>query len=237
MITVLLPPGAGGTGSTCRLDDEEAHHLHVRRASIGEAVGVRDGVGLVGAGRLVRQGESWSVEIESAEVIPRPADLILAVGAGDRDRFEWLVEKASELGVTAVVPLETTRTAGVATRLRNQHLEKLRRQAREAVKQSGVAWATAVEVSVALDHFLSEPRTGALWLADAAGDAPPAGLGSESVTVVVGPEGGVTASEREALLAAGYHPVRLGAHTLRFETAAMAAAVAVSAARFRGIDG
>ena len=70
------------------------------------------------------------------------AELTLAVGAGDRDRFAWLVEKAVELGVTAVVPLETERTAGVATRVATtQHLAKLRRQALEAIKQCGAAWA------------------------------------------------------------------------------------------------
>ena len=161
----------------------------------------------------------------------------MAVGAGDRDRFEWLVEKASELGVTAVVPLETARTAGVATRVKDRHLEKLRRQALEAVKQSGAAWATAVDAPVVLEHFLSAPRAGVLWLADAAGTPPPAILGSQPVTVVVGPEGGLTSEEREGVAAAGYHPVRLGAHTLRFETAAVAAAAAVSAARFRRTDG
>ena len=66
----------------------------------------------------------------------------LAVGAGDRDRFGWLVEKAAELGVTTLVPIETARTTGVATRLRGKHLEKLRRQALEAIKQSGAPWAT-----------------------------------------------------------------------------------------------
>ena len=50
-----------------------------------------------------------------------PPELTLAVGAGDRERFAWLVEKAVELGVTAIVPLETERTAGVATRLRAAH--------------------------------------------------------------------------------------------------------------------
>lgn len=236
-MVVLLPPGEWTAGTLCRLGEDETHHLRVRRAEVGEAVGVRDGVGLVGSGKLSRAGPGWAVELERAESAPRPAQTILAVGAGDRERFSWVVEKAAELGVGAVVPVETARTAGVATRLRVGHLDKLRRQALEALKQSGAAWATAVNDPVPLDRFLETSRAGSRWLADGEGDPPPAHLGSAAVTVLVGPEGGFTESEREAIVAAGFRPTKLGAHTLRFETAAVAAAAAVNAARLRGSDG
>jgi 16S rRNA (uracil1498-N3)-methyltransferase len=58
-----------------------------------------------------------------------------------------------------------------------------------------------------------------------------------SVTVIVGPEGGLTEGEREAAVSAGYRPTALGSHTLRFETAALAAAAAIIQARMRGSDG
>jgi 16S rRNA (uracil1498-N3)-methyltransferase len=191
----------------------------------------------MGSGTLARAGEGWAVKIEQAESVPRPAELLLAVGAGDRDRFAWLVEKAAELGVTTVVPIETARTAGVGTRLTVKHLEKLRRQALDAIKQSGAPWATVVEDPTTLERFLSEPRRGEKWLADAAGESPASMLESDPVIVLVGPEGGLSATERESALAAGYHPTKLGAHTLRFETAAIVAAAAVNAARLRGTDG
>ena len=88
------------------------------------------------------------------------------MGAGDRDRFAWLVEKATELGVTSVIPLETERTAGVASRVRTQHLERLRRHALEAVKQSGAAWATRVEEPVSLGEIAARPIVGQGWVAD-----------------------------------------------------------------------
>ena len=53
------------------------------------------------------------------------------------------------------------------------------------------------------------------------------------MTVVIGPEGGLTPAERERVLAAGFEPIRLAAHTLRFETAAVAAAAAAVAGRLR----
>ena len=237
VITVLVPAGAHRAGSRAPIDESEAHHLRVRRVAAGEPVGLRDGAGLVGTGRAVQEGRAWLVEVETVTDAPRPAELTLAVGAGDRERFGWLVEKATELGVTSIVPLETERTAGVASRVRPPYLEKLRRQALEALKQCGAAWAPVVEEPIGLEAFLRRPRAGVLWLADPAGEMPAADLDAAPATVVIGPEGGLSERERAALLAAGYVPRVLGPHTLRFETAALAAAVAVTTARLRGIHG
>ena len=230
MIRILVDPDG-------ELRDGEAHHLQVRRAEPGETVEVRDGEGLVARGTLRRVGKLWRVEVDARERAPSPPPLVLAVGAGDRERFAWVVEKATELGVTAVIPLESERTAGVGTRLRPQHLERLRRHALEAVKQSGAAWATRVEEPVALDTIVALQPGGARWLADVDGQVAPPVLSDEPLTVVIGPEGGFTAGERDRLLAAGFDPIRLGAHTLRFETAAIAAAAAAVAGRLRGSHG
>jgi 16S rRNA (uracil1498-N3)-methyltransferase len=219
------------------VDDGERHHLRVRRAVDGERVALRDGAGLVGSGRLVIWGGEWVVEIDSVEQRPRPAPLTLAVGAGDRERFAWLVEKAVELGVTAIVPLDTERTAGVATRLRASHVDKLRRQALEALKQCGAAWTAHIEAPISVALLAERSGDGLAWVADPSGTAPPATLDRRPVTVVVGPEGGLSAAERSTLDAAGYRDMALAPHTLRFETAAVAAAAAVTVARLRGLHG
>ncbi len=198
---------------------------------------VLDGSGLVGTGRLVRAGAEWLVEIQSAARQPAQPRLTLAVAAGDRERFTWMAEKAVELGVSTILPLETARTAGVASRLRDTHGEKLRRLVLEATKQCGAAWAPVVEASLSLEEFLARPIEGIGWLADPAGRPPPATLDDAPLTVVVGPEGGFTAAERAALVSAGYVPVALGTNTLRFETAALAAATAAGTARLRGHHG
>ncbi len=236
MITLLVPPGAVA-GRRERIDDPEQHHLRVRRAQDGERVGLRDGAGLVGTGRLVASGREWLVEVETTERRPRPIPLALAVAAGDRERFTWLVEKAVELGATTVVPLGTERTGGVATRLRESHLRRLRRHALEAIKQCGAAWTPDIEAPVALAEFVSRPDPGLRWLGDPAGDVPPASLHGEAVTVLIGPEGGLSEDERDALTASGYRPIILAPYTLRFETAALAAVAAVTTARLRGIHG
>ena len=234
---VLISPGSAVVGKRASLDESEAHHLRVRRAQEDEGVEVLDGSGLTGTGRLVRVGSDWMVEIQSAECQPAQPQLTLAVAAGDRERFTWMAEKAVELGVSAIVPLETARTAGVATRLRDAHSAKLRRVVLQATKQCGAAWAPTVEPSLALEQFLARPIQGTGWLADPAGPLPPATLDDTPLTVVIGPEGGFTAEERTALVSAGYRPVALGANTLRFETAALAAAAAAGTARLRGNHG
>lgn len=234
---VLVPPGSAIVGKRASLDESEVHHLRVRRARENEGVEVLDGSGLTGLGRLVRVGSDWMVEIQSAERQPTQPQLTLAVAAGDRERFTWMAEKAVELGVSAIVPLETARTAGVASRLKAAHGAKLKRVVLEATKQCGAAWAPAVEPSLSLEEFLARPIQGMGWLADAAGTPPPAMLDDTPLTVVIGPEGGFTAEERTGLVSAGYRPVALGANTLRFETAALAAAAAAGTARLRGSHG
>ena len=108
---VLLPPGTAVEGQRCRLSEEESHHLRVRRAAEGELVEMRDGVGLVGTGRLTSAAGEWEVEVVQARRETRPAPLTLAVGAGDKERFAWLVEKAAELGVARVCLLYTSDAA------------------------------------------------------------------------------------------------------------------------------
>jgi 16S rRNA (uracil1498-N3)-methyltransferase len=234
---VLVQPGSWETGKRGSLDPDEIHHLKVRRAKDGERVEVLDGAGLLGSGILVKTGRDWMVEIRAAELQQPPPALTLAVGAGDRERFSWMVEKSVELGVTRIVPLESERTGGVATRIRQTQVDRLQRASLQAIKQCGITWAPAVESPIALEEFAGEPLTGAGWLADQGGDPVPGSLDQDEVTVIVGPEGGLTDNEREMVVLHGFRPVALALHTLRFETAAMAAAAAITQARMRGDHG
>jgi 16S rRNA (uracil1498-N3)-methyltransferase len=171
------------------------------------------------------------VVVERAEQVARPLPLRLAVAAGDRDRFAWLVEKATELGVTELVPVETDRTAAVASRIREGQLGRLRRRALEAIKQCGAPWAPVVHPACPLAEFLAEALDGERWLADRSGQPPGSGFGIGPVTVLVGPEGGLSDQETQSARAAGFRPLRLAEHVLRFETAAVAAAACAAAAR------
>ncbi len=239
---VVIGPSSGASalwavGQRVGLDEHEAHHLMVRRARDGETVEVLDGAGFTGTGILVQSGREWLVEVRNGEMQAPPAPLTLAVAMGDRDRFSWMVEKSVELGVTRIVPLQTERTAGVATRLKDVHLDRLRRSALDAIKQCGAAWVPAIDVPRAFTAFAREPVGGTAWLADACGAPAPASLNEGAVTVIIGPEGGLTSTERDTVVGSGYRLVSLGPHTLRFETAAVAAAAAVTQARMRNTHG
>jgi 16S rRNA (uracil1498-N3)-methyltransferase len=154
---IVIQAGSGGAGQRVSLSEDEVHHLKVRRAKEGQEVEVLDGAGLQGRGILVKGDREWMVDIEAAEVHERPRAVTLGVAAGDRDRFSWMVEKSVELGVTRIVPLESERTAGVATRLKDAHIPRLRRSVLEAIKQCGAAWAPAVENLVPKWHWMAGP--------------------------------------------------------------------------------
>ena len=236
-MNVLVPVGSLVTGARIVLDALEVHHLRVRRAGAGEAIRLLDGAGGVGEGTLELGRKDAVVTVGAVRHEDPPVPLVLAIGAGERDRFAWVVEKAAELGVTEIVPLETEHTRGVASRIRGAQVERFRRRTLEAIKQCGATWAPQVREPVSLQLFAAEPRTGVRWLAALEGGVPPAGVGGQAVTIAIGPEGGFTPEERWAFEAAGFVPVRFGDHILRFETAALAGAVYTSIARKRGLDG
>ena len=233
MHAVLASPGMLVANATVVLEEEERHHLKVRRAAPGERVRMLDGQGAVAEGRLVQGRDGFAVELGLVRQVPPPPAFTLVVGAGDKERFGWLAEKAAELGVTDLVPLKTERTRSVAAGIREAHVLALQRRARQAIKQSHAAWAPRV-------HPPESPRQAAergagtrRWLADARAEPPPAVTPGEALTVVVGPEGGLLEAEREVFLAAAFAPVRLAPDLLRFETAALAAAAVVASQRPR----
>lgn len=234
MINVLAPTGVLAAGALLSLDVTEVRHLHVRHAVSGERVRLLDGRGGVAVGVLSLARTEARVEVIEVAHVPAPVPLRLAVAAGDRERFAWLVEKAAEVGVTDLVPIETSRSANVAGRIRSEHTEKLSRRAAEAIKQCGAPWAPAIHRPVTLGQFLEQQVSGRRWMAEQGGAVPPGVLpAGEVVTVVVGPEGGWTDDEHNLIGESGFEPVSFGSHVMRFETAALAGAILVNAARAR----
>jgi 16S rRNA (uracil1498-N3)-methyltransferase len=225
VITALVDAGMVRVGAFLELDSAEAHHLQVRRVGSGERIRLLDGAGGIGTGIVSLNRKQARVEVTEATQVPRPAALALAVGAGDRDRFAWLVEKAAEVGVTDLLPLETERTANVSSRVRPAHVGKLQARALEAIKQSGAAWAPSVHRPTTLGEVLA---LDGLKLVAEHGSLPLAQFGSDQeVTCLIGPEGGWTARETELMTESGCTFVRLSPNVLRFETAALALAVLV----------
>jgi 16S rRNA (uracil1498-N3)-methyltransferase len=222
------------TGERAVLSGAEAHHLiHVMRAEPGRRIELFDGSGRQWVAEVRRIARS---EVELAllaeEPIDResPADVTLAVALPKGDRQRWLVEKAVELGVRRLVPLETAR--GVA-RPGDTALERLRRCVIEASKQCGrnrlLEIGPPQPWAVLLAATADVPQR---WMAYPGGDRLPPLAPHDPVVLAVGPEGGFTADEVTAAVQAGWRLVDLGPRTLRVETAAilLAALVAVRAA-------
>lgn len=235
VIACLVEPGSLEPGLELVLPEAEAHHLKVRRASAGDLVRLQDGAGAVASGTLASVGREARVVVEQVQMhAPLPA-LRLIVGAGDRDRFEWLAEKCAEFGVTELVPLATMLSDSVATRVRESHLDRIARRAREATKQSGSPWAPRIGPLTSPAGACARFNEGTRWLADPGGQGPRQGTGVPAVAVV-GPEGGLTREEHEQFVTAGFTPVCLAPFILRFETAAMAVAALARSAGPGGTD-
>jgi 16S rRNA (uracil1498-N3)-methyltransferase len=233
------PPEAfAPDGARVVLSAEESRHLRdVLRLRAGDEAYVFDGEGrefacVVGEADSER-GRAATLEVRGPVESPRPEsplELALAVALLKGEKFDLVVQKATELGASRVVALETRRAD---VRLRDRadaarKVERWRRLALEASKQSGRARVPAVAEPVALDSFVTgEARAGELRLffAERGG----AGLDSiqfksdsrPAVTAMVGPEGGWDDEEIELARGHGWTIITLGGRTLRAETAAI----------------
>ena len=218
--------------ATVELDGSEAHHLlHVLRAKVGDHVGLFNGQGDEAIAELVSHRKR-SAELRVFECWTTPAkfdELLLATALPKGDRARWLVEKATELGVTRIIPLRTARSV---VEPGEGKMDKLTQAAIAACKQCGRSRLPQLDPLTSLNDVLrefaevlpthllvladphAEKRLGQLF--ESLGDARP------SAMVLVGPEGGFTTEEHSAALTAGAIPARLGSHILRIETAAIA---------------
>jgi 16S rRNA (uracil1498-N3)-methyltransferase len=142
-----------------------------------------------------------------------------------RAQVDWLVEKATELGVRRLQPVTTRRT--VVERIK---LERLHSISVEAAEQCGRTLLPEIAEPVALTAFL-KPADSVLYFADETGGEPVAAAFQPGpATILIGPEGGFTPEERESIRALpNARPISLGPRILRAETAALAAVSAYMA--------
>lgn len=226
---VYLTEGAPAEG-TVSLPAPEAHHLvRVLRAREGDAVTLFDGKGRRWGSTLTSiVGKQAAVTILSAEALPTPRPLILSIALVKGKAFDEIVRHATEIGITTIQPLVTQRCEVKLDRGRVvSRLEHWRAIAIEACKQSGNLWLPEIAAPVDVKTLTAEATTGAHFvaslenssvpLAEALSGLPP----TAPLAIAIGPEGDFTAGEYSQLQAAGYTAVRLGAHVLRAETAAL----------------
>ena len=211
-------------GGSLTLEGPPANYLgNVLRLQPGAQVKLfddRSGEWLATLGEVGRKRVSLSVEAMLRPREPVP-DLWLLFAPIKRSRIDWLVEKATELGVARLVPVTTQRT--VVERL---NLDRLRAHSIEAAEQCERTALPVLEAPRPLAKLLADwPGDRALYFADEAGGAPLASTARRGPSaILIGPEGGFTDEERAAIHALPQaRPVGLGPRILRADTAAIAA--------------
>lgn len=223
-------------GETAALSREESDHMvKVLRMKAG------DPVQLIAAERLY-DAEILSVAggIVQAAIIkelpsPEPdVRITLVQGLPKADKLEWIVQKATELGVHRIVPVEMARSVARITPKEEKKRERLSRIALEASKQAGRAHVPQVLPAMRLADALKTLQ-GSLYVAWEEADAlrlsqAVAQDHPQEITLIIGPEGGITAEEVAQLTAIGAKPVTLGKRILRTETAGLCALAVTLAA-------
>ncbi len=222
------------SGADIELPETAVRHVAALRLHEGAPLIVFDGsggeheatLGRVERGRCrARVGRARDVERES------PLQVVLALGISAGDRMDFAVQKATELGVSAVVPIATERSVVHLSRERaERRVAHWRRVAASACEQCGRNRLPAIEPVTPIDELLAKPRTGLKLVLSPDGEERLARLPqSDSVLVLIGPEGGLSPRARVAARAAGFRPLRFGPRILRTETAPLATLAALQA--------
>ena len=240
-------PTALATGESMDLPASAARHVQVLRLQPGDTITLfNGGPGIASSGGefdaaiehmgrsdvRVRVGPHHRVEREAARVVH------LAVGMPANERMDWLVEKASELGVATIQPLMTERSvlrlSGERAGKKVAHWQSV---AIAACEQCGgnrvpmihavmgfAAWVKASSNARTGQALLLSLRPGTVGLRDA---VTAVGNTAGAITFLSGPEGGLSSAEEDTALACGFAPVTLGRRVLRAETAALVALAAL----------
>lgn len=219
-----------GDGVRVDLDAGQANYLgNVMRLGEGAELLVFDGSSGEWLARIAEAGKKrMALDVErrvrEPEAIP---DVWLAFAPVKRNQTDWLVEKATELGVAKLIPVMTQRT--IAERVKLERLEAI---AVEAAEQCGRTRLPVIEEPLRLRKLLETRDAGrTLYFADeGGGQAAASAFKAGPALIMTGPEGGFTDEERSAIRAApNAVPVSLGPRILRAETAALAALAAYMA--------
>ena len=220
------------------LDENTATHLRVLRLQEGETVTLFDGHGgefsasIVAIGKrdvMVNLLEHFSIERES----PLNITLVQALATGDK--MDWIIQKATELGVTAIEPIQTARAtvklSGDRVEKRAQHWQAV---ATAACEQCGRNRVPAVHPLLDFQAWIARRQhlNGFMLHPDAEGDLLTSvkPVAAQGLALLIGPEGGFAPEEIAAALRAGVQPLRFGPRVLRTETAGMAALAALQTA-------
>jgi 16S rRNA (uracil1498-N3)-methyltransferase len=219
------------TDTIFSFDKEESKHIvKVLRKKDGDILHVTNGLGYLFTTQITLASEkNCTVKITDA-VLQKPLayQLHLAVAPTKmNERFEWFLEKATEIGLTEITPI-------LCDHAERKHinLERLEKVIVSAMKQSNQCYLPKIHPFTPLSAFVKAERTGQLFVAhceETERFSLKSRLSSnQQTTILIGPEGDFSTSEIQMALAQNYQPVTLGNTRLRTETAALAACHSVA---------
>ena len=224
----FFSPTSLATGLALSLPAGAARHVQVLRMQPGDVITLFNGEGGEFDATVTRMGRSdVDVEVGAHHTVEREAAraVHLLAGITANDRMDWLVEKATELGVASITPLVAERSV---LKLKGERAEKKLAHwqgvAVAAAEQCGRNRVPPIHPAVTLTEWLKKAAPGERWVLSLSEGTQPVSRQAhqEPVTVLSGPEGGLSPSEESTALAAGFAPVSLGPRVLRAETAPLA---------------
>ena len=218
------PPSQVNNGFVELTDQEAAHASRVLRAEEGDELTVVDGERNRYTGSIRRiTNQAVQIEITSQEKVEEPSPLLI-LGMGiikKRDRLEFAVEKAVELGVYEIALFRSEHTVK-----ENVRMDRLESIAISAMKQSLRAWLPDITFFRSFEKVLTAYSDADILTAhekiDSESSAPDSSFNADKKLLLVGPEGGFSESEISDLKNSGAELVSLGRNRLRTETAAVA---------------
>ena len=214
-------------GGKVGLEKNNEHHLlKVLRFPVDKTITLFNGDGFDYQAIVVSTKKTCKVEILSQQKneIESSLDLTLAQGIVKGEKMDFLIQKAVELGVTRIIPIQTERCVvrlkvdKVAKRI--DHWQKI---ANHACGQSGRSVIVDVSIPQTLTELLNEPNHNGFVLHHRATENLQTMKKSSKATILIGPEGGLSDSEIKQSFEAGFRPLLLGKRILRTETASLVA--------------
>ena len=223
---------------TAELTGDDAEHLvRVLRAEVGQIYEISDNHRAYLAQIEVARKSLVSFKVlEELAAAPPLVHLVLVAALFKFDRFEWLVEKTTELGVAEIRPFEAVRTERGLMQAAPKRRARWERIALEAGQQARRVELPEISEPGRFTEALAVEADLKLLLDESAGAEPilkllpVKGQAGDRVALLLGPEGGWTGDERGAALAAGWRACSLGSTVLRAETAGAAAVAIIQAA-------
>ena len=224
-------PDITETTTSFTFDKEESKHIvKVLRKSVGDILNITNGNGWLFDAEIINADlKKCLVNINNSKQKPRKDyKLHLAVAPTKmNDRFEWFLEKATEIGVNEITPIICERSERKTIKI-----ERMRKVVQAGMKQSLQTYLPKLNEAITYKEFMAEPNEGLHFIAHCQDgekmDLKRRVAPDKDVTILIGPEGDFSKSEIELAYEKGFLPISLGRNRLRTETAAIVACTIVT---------